>query len=104
MVDDDHLEAGGTEAGEVLLDDGPCGDGLAVRRLPAGTGQCVLDVDGEEPEDHEHQQPGHEHPPEVGGGPGTQSGERTEVARVVGVLGCRQGRAPPGGIALGSGP
>ena len=69
VVDDDHLEAGGAEAGEVLLDDGPGGDGLAVRGLPAGAGQCVLDVDGEDPEDDEHQEPRDEHPAEVGGGP-----------------------------------
>ena len=79
VVDDHHLQSGGTEAGEVLFDDGPGGDGLAVRRLPPGPGQGVLDVDGEDPEHQEHQQPGDQHPTEVGGGPPAEPGERTGV-------------------------
>ena len=57
VVDDDHLEPGGTEPREVLLDDGPCRDGLAVGGLPPGAGERALDVDGEDSEDDEHQQP-----------------------------------------------
>ncbi len=95
VVDDDHLEAGGTEAGEVLLDDGPGGDGLAVRGLPTGAGQCVLDVDGEDPEDDEDQEPRDEHPAEVGGGPGAEAGEGSRV--VVAVLaGGQIGAGRPG--------
>ena len=81
MVDDDDLEGGGPEPGEVLLDDGSGRDGLAVRCLPPGAGERVLHVNGEDPEDEDHEDPSDEHSAEVGGSPRAKSGEGPPVAR-----------------------
>jgi hypothetical protein len=76
VVDDHHLQTGGPKAGEVLLDHGPGRDGLAARGLPTGTSECALHMNGKEPEGSDDEKPHREHPAEVGGGPGPESGER----------------------------
>ena len=74
VVDDHHLECGGSQTGEVALDDGSGLDRLAGRVLPARTGQGVLDLRGEGAEDDQDGEPQEKHGPEVGRRPSTEPG------------------------------